>query len=127
MANVGAARRGFLTTNMVRKIAMKAQSTDKLPVGLPTIFHNEGVTFSNQVPDNLGANNDENGLIYGDWSELLMGIWSEIDLLVNPFEAAAYAKGNVAVRAMATVDVAVRHPAAFVSATGVKAAAVGIA
>lgn len=127
IANVGTARRGFLSTNTVKKIAMKAQDADKLPVGVGTIFHGEPVTFSNQVPANLGATTDEHGLIYGDWSELLLGVWSEIDLLVNPYESTAYSKGNVSIRAMATVDCAVRHPAAFVSATGVKAAAAGIA
>lgn len=127
IANVGTARRGFLSTNTVKKIAMKAQDADKLPVGVGTIFHGEPVTFSNQVPANLGATTDEHGLIYGDWSELLLGVWSEIDLLVNPYESTAYSKGNVSIRAMATVDCAVRHAAAFVSATGVKAAAAGIA
>lgn len=127
IANVGAARRGFLSTTTVKKIAMKAQDSQKLPVGVNTIFHGEAVTFSNQVPATLGNNEDEHGLIYADWSELLLGVWSEIDLLVNPYEATAYTKGNVAIRAMATVDCAVRHPAAFVSATGVKANAAGIA
>ncbi len=46
---------------------------------------------------------------------------------MNPYEAAAYSKGNVMVRAMATCDVALRNPAAFVKATGVLAAAAGIA
>lgn len=127
IANVGAARRGFLSSNTVKKIAMKAQDAQKLPVGVATIFHGEPVTFSNQVPENLGGTTDEFGLIYGDWSELTIGVWSEIDVLVNPYEATAYSKGNVSIRAMATVDFAVRHPASFVSATGVKAAAVGIA
>lgn len=126
IANVGMARRGFLSTNTVRKIAMKAQDAQKLPVGLATVFHNEAATFSNQVPTTLGTGNDH-GLIYGDWSELLMGIWSEIDLLVNPYESTAYSKGNVSIRAMATVDCAVRHAAAFVSATGVTSSAAGIA
>lgn len=126
IANVGDARRGFLTTNLIKKIASLELDANKLPVGIAPIFHNEPVTFSNQVPTNLGSG-DEHGLIYADWSELLIGIWSEIDILVNPFEATAYSKGNVAIRAMATVDVAVRHPLAFVSATGVETTSVAIA
>jgi len=115
--NVGA-RRSFLTSNGVRKTALKTKDGDGLPLGISTIFHNEPVTFSNQVPTDLGGGT-EHGLIYGDWSELLIGIWSEIDILVNPYESTAYSKGNISIRAMATVDCAVRHPAAFVSATGV--------
>lgn len=126
IANVGTARRGFLTTNVVKKIAMKAYDTNKNPLGVGTIFHDEPATFSNQVPTTLGAGT-EHGLIYADWSELLIGIWSEIDILVNPYSATPFSKGNVQVRAMATVDTAVRHPLAFVSATGVTSAAAGIA
>ncbi len=119
IANVGTARRSFLSTNAVKKVAMKALDGDGLPVGLGPIFHQEPTTFSNQVPTDLGGENDEHGLIYADWSELLMGIWSEIDLLVNPYESTAYSKGNISIRAMATADVALRHKLAFVSATGV--------
>lgn len=110
--NVGA-RRAILTTPEMRKVAALALSDGK-PVGIEAVFHNIATTFSNQVPKTLGAG-AEHGLIYGDWSELLIGIWSELDILVNPFEATAYSKGNVSIRAMATVDVAVRHPKAFVS------------
>jgi HK97 family phage major capsid protein len=52
-------------------------------------------------------------LIFGDWSSLLIGYWSGVDLLVNPYETTAYAKGRVLVRAMRDVDVQVRHPESF--------------
>lgn len=111
----------FLSTYGVQKIAMKALDTENHPVPMAAIFHDMPANFSNQVPSNLGSGTDEFGLIYGDWSELLIGIWSEIDVLVNPYESTAYSKGNISIRAMATVDCALRHPAAFVSATGVDA------
>lgn len=123
--NVGA-RRAFLTTPGVREICLKELDANKLPVGVGPIFHGEPVTFSNQVPTTLGAGT-EHGLIYGDWSELLIGIWSEIDILVNPYEATAYSKGNISIRAMATVDTAVRNPKAFVSIEDVTTAAAAIA
>lgn len=126
IANVGGARRGFLTTNLIKKICSLELDANKLPVGVPAIFHNEAVTFSNQVPTTLGSG-DEHGLIYADWSELMIGLWSELDILVNPFESTAYSKGNISIRAMATCDIAVRHPLAFVSATGVETTSVGIA
>jgi HK97 family phage major capsid protein len=52
-------------------------------------------------------------LIFGEWSSLLIGYWSGTDILVNPYESTAYAKGRVLVRAMRDVDVAVRHAEAF--------------
>lgn len=111
--NVGASR-GLLTTPEIRKIAAKALDANGLPIGIDKVLGGVSATFSNQVPKTLGAGT-EHGMIYGDWSELLIGIWSEIDILVNPFESTAYSKGNVMIRAMATVDCAVRHPKAFVS------------
>jgi len=72
--------------------------------------------FSNQVPVNATPDPDTGRLILGDWSQVLLGIWSEIDLLVNPYAETAYSKGNVLVRAMSTVDIANRHPEAFVVA-----------
>lgn len=108
-----AASRALLTTPEIRKLASLALDITNRPIGIPTVFHGLPTTFSNQVPKTLGAG-AEHGMIYGDWSELLIGIWSEIDILVNPFESTAYSKGNVMIRAMATVDCAVRHPKAFV-------------
>jgi HK97 family phage major capsid protein len=111
--NVGASR-ALLTTPDMRKIAAKALDSQNRPIGMDTVFNNVPTVFSNQVPKTLGAGT-EHGLIYGDWTELLIGIWSEIDILVNPYESTAYSKGNVSIRAMATVDCGVRHPKAFVS------------
>lgn len=66
---------------------------------------------------------DSNGtpVILGDWSQVLLGVWSEIDILVNPYAEPAYTRGGVQVRAMATCDIALRHPEAFVVATDLSA------
>jgi HK97 family phage major capsid protein len=58
-------------------------------------------------------------MIFGDWSSLLVGYWSGVDILVNPYETTAYAKGRVLVRAMRDVDVQVRHPESFAFADDV--------
>jgi len=55
-----------------------------------------------------------NQVLFGDFSQVLLGIWSEIDILVNPYAEPAYSRGGVQVRAMATCDVALRYPEAFV-------------
>lgn len=51
--------------------------------------------------------------VFGAWSQLLIGYWSATDILVNPYEGQAYARGRVLVRAMRDVDVAVRHGESF--------------
>ncbi|MEN1957219.1 phage major capsid protein [Luteimonas changyuni] len=55
--------------------------------------------------------------ILGDWSQVILGQWGAVEILVNPFAEAPYRRGGVLVRAFATVDVAVRHEEAFVIAT----------
>ncbi len=74
---------------------------------------------TNQVPDNITPNPDTGIAILGDWSQVMLGIWSEIDILVNPYAETPYRRGGVLVRAMSTVDVAVRHPEAFVVASDI--------
>lgn len=118
LANVGATR-GFLATNGVKAAAMKLRTVDGLPIPYSATFHGEPVQFSNQAPSNLGDGDDEHALVYGDWSDFLVGIWSQLDILVNPYAETAYSKGNVLIRAMATVDFGVRRPASFAKASGV--------
>jgi len=107
--------RAFLSTPAVKAGATKIKDGQGNYMGLPTVFAGERAEFSNSVPGDLtkGSGTGLSAVIYGDWSELLIGIWSEIDILVNPFESTAYSKGNISIRAMATVDTAVRHVASF--------------
>lgn len=92
---------GTLKSSGIAGYLMEGGKMDDIPV-----------YFSNQVAEKAGTPNTGK-LILGDWSQVLLGIWSEIDLLVNPYDSTAYARGGVLVRAMATVDIAVRHPTAF--------------
>lgn len=110
--------------NIVASMKVKAKVAGTLKVsgdaGAGFIYQDGRIAdlpafFSLQVPEKSGSPNTGR-LIAGDWSQVLLGIWSEIDLLVNPYESTAFTKGNVQVRAMSTVDVAVRHANAFVVA-----------
>lgn len=59
-------------------------------------------------------------LILGDWSQVLVGLWGPgVALEVNPYDADGFKRGSVQVRVMVSVDVAVRQPAAFVSASSI--------
>lgn len=64
-----------------------------------------------------GDSPDKGVVIFGCWDQLLVATWSGVDILLNPYESVAYAKGRVLIRAMRDVDVAVRHPQSFVKAT----------
>lgn len=118
IANGPANSRGFLSNNKVKVAAMKLKDGQSRPFGLPSVFQNERTEFSSNVPANLTKGNASNlsALIYGNWSDLLIGYWSAFDLLVNPYEATAYTKGNVQVRAMLTADIATRYVESFAAA-----------
>ena len=70
------------------------------------------------VPNDIESA-DASALIFGDFSDVLLGYWSEFDLLVNPYESTAYTKGNVQVRGMVTCDVAIRHAESFAAAVDI--------
>jgi len=55
--------------------------------------------------------------IFGSWNELIIGEWGVLELTMNPYQS--FNAGVVAVRAMYTVDMLVRYPAAFVVSSSV--------
>lgn len=115
-ANADGESMAFLTNTKVKTAALKLKDAMGVYLGLEKVFPGAPVVFSNNVPHNLTkgtASGVCSPLIFGNWSDLLLGYWSELDVLVNPFESTAYAKGAVQVRAMLTMDTAVRHPESF--------------
>ncbi|MGB7194892.1 MAG: phage major capsid protein [Collimonas pratensis] len=73
------------------------------------------LNVTKQVPLKAGKGQ----IILGDFSQILLGLWGEVDLLVNPYAETAYKRGGVMVRTMMTADVNVRHEEAFVVASDV--------
>ncbi len=115
-ANAEAGSLAFLTNTKVRRAVAKLKDTQARPLGAEVVFQGMPRAFSNNVPANLTKGTSSgvcSALIYGNWADLLIGLWSEIDVLVNPYESTAYSKGNVQVRAMTTCDISVRHPESF--------------
>jgi HK97 family phage major capsid protein len=111
---------GFLTTpNAVKKMrsSVRVASTDSRMIQEePNSLAGYPLASSTNVPNNLVKGTSGavcSPLIYGDWSEVLIGLWSAIDFLVNPFESTAYLKGNVLIRAMCTLDIKLRHVGSF--------------
>lgn len=92
-------------------------STEKVP-GSGSGFLYDGGSLAG-LPLSASKSVPAGTLILGDFSQVMLGVWSEVDILVNPYAEPAYSRGGVQVRAMATVDTAVRHPEGFVVATEV--------
>jgi len=81
----------------------------------PNAMAGYAAAASSAVPVASGTP-DTTTVLFGAWSQLLIGYWSGTDILVNPYESTAYAKGRVKVRVMRDCDVQVRHPQSFAAA-----------
>lgn len=56
-------------------------------------------------------------MIFGDWSQLVIGEWGRLAVEVNPYQN--FSAGIVGVRAFYTIDIGVRQAASFTAATSV--------
>ena len=123
VADANGAGTGFLTNSRVRRAAAKLKDAGNQPLGVDVVFQGERVEVSNLVPSNgtKGTGTNLSSVIFGRWSDLIVGFWSELDILVNPYESVAYSKGNVSIRAVMTCDIAVRHPESFAAITDIAA------
>ena len=75
---------------------------------------------TNQVKSTLGGGNDEHGVLFGDWSQLIIGQWLAMELVVDPFRLKK--QGLIEVTSIQMVDIGCRQPQSFVKATGAKIA-----
>ncbi len=70
---------------------------------------------SNQVLATLGGGS-EHGLIFGDWSQALIGMWGAMEIIVDPY--AKKKQGMLEITSFQLTDIAFRHVTAFCKATG---------
>lgn len=104
----------FLTNPLVMKWVRKRLDGDAHKFSVAEQFHNQRVEVTTQVPKNIGTGSDKSALIYGLWSELYLGYWSAVDILINPYHPDVASNGGALLHAFLDADVAVRHPEAFV-------------
>lgn len=74
------------------------------------------VARSNQARKNLTKGTSSgvcSEIFFGNWADLLIGEWCVLEILPNPYSAAAYDNGGLEIRALQSVDIAVRHPESF--------------
>ena len=63
----------------------------------------------NNVPSNLskGSGTNLSAVIYGNFADLLIGLYGTLEILVDPYTD--FAKGTTGIRALQSIDIAVRH------------------
>lgn len=118
VANADIGSLAYLTNAKVRG---KLKTTSKVS-GQNGFIWGEGDTplngyrtaVSNAVPSNLTkgtANGVASAIIFGNFADLIVGMWGGLDLLVDPYTGGA--AGTVRVIAHQDVDVAVRYAGSF--------------
>lgn len=85
------------------KSAEKFSSTGQTIWESGNTVNGYNVAVSNQVTSG--------DLFFGNWAELLIGMWGGLDILVNPY--ALDTSGGVRICALQSMDIAVRHPVSF--------------
>ena len=91
----------FVTTNGV---SVWGAAVEQLPL----------FAISNQVPSNLVKGTSGavcSAILYGNWSDLLIGMWGGLDVLLDPYSLSL--SGGRRIVVMQSVDISVRHPESF--------------
>jgi len=88
------------------------KSTEKATNTGMFVFEDGEINGYPAIVSNQLASNDA---LFGDFSMMIMGMWSGLDLTVDPYAGAT--AGTVRIIALQDVDVAVKQPGAFCYAT----------
>ena len=96
----------FYLINASARGALK--STEKATNTGQFVFENGEINGYPAIVSNQLANND---VLFGDFSQFVIGMWSGLDLTVDPYANAT--SGSVRIIALQDVDFAVKQPTAF--------------
>ena len=122
-ANADLGSLAYLTNSKVRGTLRKTQEfsgTNGRPVwtsgaerGIGEVLGYEAAV-SNSVPSNLTKSSSVgicSALIFGNWADLIIGMWGGLDIMLDPYAGAT--SGTKRVIALQDVDVAARRVASF--------------
>jgi HK97 family phage major capsid protein len=114
----------FIANGRTRKellSTLMAASTDSRHLTeAPNTLAGYSLLMSNHLAGNPTTSPMVDGeLLYGNWSDLILGFWSGIDLVTNPYETSVFNKGGALISAFIDFDVQVRHAVSFCHGTGI--------
>lgn len=117
MGSLGWATNPYAVKTMRKTV--KVASTDSVMIMQePGSLAGYPVFQSTQIAGNPTTSPIVNStLIFGNFSDLLIGYWSGVDILANPYHTDVFAKGGVLISAFQDCDIDVRHPESFAVAT----------
>ncbi|PLX74257.1 MAG: phage major capsid protein [Azoarcus sp.] len=110
----------YLTTPAVRGVLRQAMPTAYAedPIWMPAggtgadgTVNGYRAFISSNVPANLGVGTDKHAVLFGNWSDVIVGLWGAVDVLLDPYSLSK--SGGMRVTAFQDLDVCVRHPESF--------------
>ncbi|MEY2688242.1 MAG: hypothetical protein RL375_2440, partial [Pseudomonadota bacterium] len=119
VGNADVGSMGYLTNAKVRgklKGTEKFSTTNGSPVWEQgdTPLNGYRAAVTNAVPSNLTKGSSSgvaSAIIFGNFADLMIGMWGSLDLMVDPYTAST--SGTVRVVALQDVDIAVRNTESF--------------
>lgn len=114
-ANVMPMRGGYATTPAVAALLIAEERISNSGESLwdGNIWTGSMEGFPAMTSNQIAADT----MYFGDWSKLVVGEWGVLEVDTNPY--AGFGAGIIGVRAMYSVDVGVRYPAAFSITTSI--------
>lgn len=119
-ANADVGTMGYLINAKTRG---KLKSTEKFTTSNGQPIFEQGTTplngysaaVTNAMPSNgtKGTGTNLSSILFGNWADLMIGMWGSLDLMVDPYSGST--AGTVRVVALQDVDVAVRNLESFAS------------
>lgn len=116
-ANVMPSRAGYATTPTIAALMMGKTrfANTNTPLWDGNLWDANGVggvagfpgMSSNQIPSQ--------NIFFGDWNSVVVAEWGVLEIEVNPY--ANFQAGIIGIRAMMTIDIGLRYPAAFAVST----------
>lgn len=119
IANADVGSMGYLTNAKMRgrlKSTQKFSGTNGAPIwdGGNTPVNGYQAAITNAVPSNLTKGTSSgvcSAIIFGNFADLLIGMWGTLDLMVDPYTGST--AGTVRVVALQDVDIAIRNIESF--------------
>jgi HK97 family phage major capsid protein len=121
-ANADVGSLSWMATALLAELCTRTAKEDGYPVYLWNGSLSEGTMLgyparaTNQLSKTLGAG-AEHGMIFGNWNDLLMGLFgNDLEVVVDTVTKAK--RGQIVITSYSMADTAIRHGASFCKATG---------
>ena len=115
--NADVGRMAYISNPKVRgklKQTFKNATYGEMPIWDGNTMNGYQAMATNQVRANLDKGNSTgvcSAIFFGNWADLILGMWGELDILVDPYTGST--SGTVRVVNLQDVDFAIRHAQSF--------------